>query len=329
MLRWAIGEMKRDRFYHILNNPDAANDEDLAEIERLSVKFPWFPAGHSLTALVHHLQNLPEKSKSLKTASVYSGNRSVLSDRINRQKLRDTIEAFEKAISSDKPEFEELEAKEPNEAVLEPAPDNDRSEINVQHKPLPGPGRQEVRPELSQTEKETEEYDALETEILLEAVAVMIDNEVTGSIDTDIFVQRDEAEFSENDTLPDQADDFTNWLKVRSNSIGYDLNDKQNRPLVTQSEPNGKKSISELIDDFIKNEPKITPGKAEEYANKVHGANALVEDENFVTETLAAIYARQGKTAKAKKAYRLLSLKYPEKSVYFAAQIKKLDRGEL
>jgi hypothetical protein len=29
---------------------------------------------------------------------------------------------------------------------------------------------------------------------------------------------------------------------------------------------------------------------------------------------------------KARRAYRLLSLKYPEKSVYFAAQLKKLGK---
>jgi len=40
---------------------------------------------------------------------------------------------------------------------------------------------------------------------------------------------------------------------------------------------------------------------------------------------MAKIYANQGAANKAIKAYKLLSLKYPEKSIYFANQIKKLQ----
>ena len=50
----------------------------------------------------------------------------------------------------------------------------------------------------------------------------------------------------------------------------------------------------------------------------------LVEDPSLVTETMAKLYAQQGQMGRARKAYKLLALKYPEKSVYFAAQLKKL-----
>ncbi len=44
------------------------------------------------------------------------------------------------------------------------------------------------------------------------------------------------------------------------------------------------------------------------------------------TETLAQIYAEQGYTEEAKQIYSKLSLRYPEKSVYFASLIEKLDK---
>ena len=44
----------------------------------------------------------------------------------------------------------------------------------------------------------------------------------------------------------------------------------------------------------------------------------------FVTETLAQIYASQGYFSQAKEIYEKLILAYPEKSAYFAALIEKL-----
>jgi hypothetical protein len=54
-----------------------------------------------------------------------------------------------------------------------------------------------------------------------------------------------------------------------------------------------------------------------------------VQEDNFdfCTETLAEIYAEQGYLDEAKQIYSKLSLRYPEKSVYFASLIEKLDKN--
>ncbi|MBR4827180.1 MAG: hypothetical protein IKZ91_04795 [Bacteroidales bacterium] len=56
---------------------------------------------------------------------------------------------------------------------------------------------------------------------------------------------------------------------------------------------------------------------------------AEMPEESFdlCTETLAQIYAEQGYYEEAKQIYSKLSLRYPEKSVYFAALIEKLDKN--
>ena len=48
---------------------------------------------------------------------------------------------------------------------------------------------------------------------------------------------------------------------------------------------------------------------------------------DLCTETLAGIYAEQGYISEAKQIYSKLSLRYPEKSVYFAALIEKIDQN--
>ena len=53
----------------------------------------------------------------------------------------------------------------------------------------------------------------------------------------------------------------------------------------------------------------------------------MQEGLDLCTETLAQIYAEQGYTDEAKQIYSKLILLYPEKSVYFASLIEKLDNN--
>lgn len=91
-------------------------------------------------------------------------------------------------------------------------------------------------------------------------------------------------------------------------------------------------SAGEQQDDFVEESPKqlvdespveaslLAKEKGEEVSQEV-----LVEDELF-TETLARIYIKQGLYDKALLILKQLSLNYPEKNVYFADQIRFLER---
>ena len=50
------------------------------------------------------------------------------------------------------------------------------------------------------------------------------------------------------------------------------------------------------------------------------------ENDEFITETLSRIYLKQGHYQKAIDSFRRLSLKFPEKSVYFAEQIEEIKK---
>lgn len=84
-----------------------------------------------------------------------------------------------------------------------------------------------------------------------------------------------------------------------------------------------KLSRQELIDRFIEESPKMSAPQKNALKSKPAFASHQ-EDDRLMTETLARVYSEQGLYGKAIKAYRILSLKYPEKSSYFADRINEI-----
>ena len=96
--------------------------------------------------------------------------------------------------------------------------------------------------------------------------------------------------------------------------------------LVDTDPPRPKVPSRDLIDKFIREEPRITPSKSTFYSPANMAKKSVVEPEDLITETLANIYAQQGNFQKAIHFYEKLSLKFPEKSRYFAALIDELKK---
>ena len=84
-----------------------------------------------------------------------------------------------------------------------------------------------------------------------------------------------------------------------------------------------KLSKSEIIDKFIAENPQISRPKQDFYDPMTVAQASVVDKENIISETLATIYLNQGYVEKAISMYEKLSLKNPEKSVYFAELIEK------
>ncbi|WP_296635179.1 hypothetical protein [Polaribacter sp.] len=83
-----------------------------------------------------------------------------------------------------------------------------------------------------------------------------------------------------------------------------------------------QKNKADLVNKFIENNPKIEPLSKDKNINIQLQANR--QDNSLMTETLAKVYLEQKKYENAIQAYRILSLKYPEKSGFFADQIKRI-----
>ncbi|MDD2380289.1 MAG: tetratricopeptide repeat protein [Mariniphaga sp.] len=95
---------------------------------------------------------------------------------------------------------------------------------------------------------------------------------------------------------------------------------------------NKKSSPVDLIEKFlltspgpIRMEKTERTNSGEEFEKKIISKSTAETDE-IITETLANIYVEQKKYDKALDAFQRLSLKYPEKSIYFATRIKEIEK---
>lgn len=110
---------------------------------------------------------------------------------------------------------------------------------------------------------------------------------------------------------------FSEWLKLTTA-----------KPIKREKNPSEKPTIEsrklELIDEFISKSPRITPAKTGKKINLAE--ENLITPEALMTETLARVYLEQKNYKKAIQAYKILILKNPEKSGFFADQIRAIEK---
>lgn len=119
---------------------------------------------------------------------------------------------------------------------------------------------------------------------------------------------------------------FEQWLTItRYKPIRKE--EKKEVKLLVDSELDEKDPRFEkfnLIDKFLQNNPKIEPQK--EFIPSIDISARVNAPQELMTETLAKVYAEQGKYKDAIRAYEILILKYPKKSRFFADRIEEIKK---
>ena len=126
----------------------------------------------------------------------------------------------------------------------------------------------------------------------------------------------------------DETFSFREWLQL-SNYEPIDRSSpsqlRDMKPAKKQANTPGKAAGDmDLIDKFIATSPKINPSLYDSYTDAA--MDSVQENESLMTETLAHVYVEQKKYKKAITAFTILSLKYPEKSSFFAHQIQAIKK---
>ncbi|HIP31488.1 MAG TPA: hypothetical protein EYG86_01865 [Crocinitomicaceae bacterium] len=348
-------------FYDLLETPhksDLLSDE----LQQMVDDYPWFVHGHMLYSKSLQLLNDSSFDEQLHKTSVYTPDREVLYKLIvTEEEKRELVESPDKVFSINPNEIE----SEPENSSSSKEAWTDLKEEKIVFRLLEdehtkkkenigGLGSPETKP-LEETvirlggedpvleEKELEEIkkprvlDVLEKEIIIGAVSRVIEKEVEEELPESISVEEPQTDKSLEVESEEEINfsSFTAMILKRAKEVKYiDSNVRKDNAsgqikrfeFGFDSEKSLKEKKKRLLDKFIALNPQITRGKLSDYESVNLGQESLKDSDFFITETMARIYAQQGKIGKAKKTYKLLSLKYPEKSVYFAARIKNLDK---
>jgi tetratricopeptide (TPR) repeat protein len=333
--------------------PHTLDEADMGMVNRWLAEFPWFGTLHTLKAVHAKDQGMADYPHHLHRAAITTHDRGWLYEMVNASTDPPQDSAPITTITTP---FEIEESKPANITLTDwvdiflddatpmaTAPTQDEewgdwsialeqvAEVKEEiSSPIPIEEKENV-PEIPSTKIEEEpevndypesvdfaELGELGQDILNKAISSSIELEVSEKETTANEVKSPQPKTE----TADYGDSFLNFIAA---SIGLPAEENNAIPHNASPEPEEQKK-EDVIERFIQTEPQINRGKAIEYVAGNMAKESLEEDLNLVTETMAKLYVKQGKLDKARKAYKKLIELYPEKSIYFATQLKNLNK---
>lgn len=325
---------------HVLNYQQIGN-ESLVEIGELKKKYPWFATLHALEAKCLKNENKFGLKKSIKTASLFAGDREVLYDFIHDgidvgQKVSDNIikttvtdptpevvdkkkevtptkiEAHQKeeateVITADKPEVVEATKTGAEISPITPKTEPEKTKVNPEEK----------LPEIKKRPKTTPPTIVYDPLVELQS-KVLDDDKLPKTIKPikvyDPLVELPKLEAKQQETAKNKQD-FFSWLDS--------LDEEEEVPAPKPRKLKMSAEASQLLENFIKNRPNISRIRTDVDRTEVHKSNPESTGFELVTESLANLHLKQGRPEKAIEIYEKLGLQNPQKFSYFAALIEK------
>ncbi len=315
--------MQAKEFINYIKNPNSLEKNSVKELQKLVNDFPYFQSAHLLLSLASKKWDASVYQKSLKKTAIVVTNRSHLFNLIQKIDISNIViedSDHQKLVVEEVLEHtdstKELNILKATELLIENS-DSEISETGIQQKNKPNA------------------EDVLENEIAKQVVGAIVEKQMFNLSDTQLLFKQNK-----------EPETFTDWLRLIQKSNKQlsaenilEVNTENNTDIKTRLEKgkiitqesalNKKLKNLALIDKIIENSPGQIKIKDDQkfYSPEHNAKESLLENEHLVSETLAKIYALQGSVNKAVRAYEILSLKFPQKSAYFASLIQKLKNN--
>ncbi len=310
--------MNTTDFTSILQNPQALTEGQTQEIKSVIEEFPFFQSARAIYLKGLKNSDSFKYNQELKTTAAYTTDRSILFDYITSD------EFLQNKISEQiKYNLEHLKGIEVN----------DIDDITVNKSvTIDDALRQQI-----QDTKNVLDPALFQPVVEVSKVASFGDDIKTGNNDI-LEVDSDNIEILPEEKLQigkplkfdkNESHSFNEWLKITSFKpiIREESKIEEEEVPFNVGKPKNisKSKKFHLIDKFISKKPKMVP--SDEIKPSINIAkDRMIQPESLMTETLARIYVEQKNYKKAIQSYKILSLKYPEKSGFFADQIKAIKQ---
>lgn len=324
--------MQAGELISLIKHPETLKKEDVAQLERLTIDFPYFQSARLLLCMAARRWDTAVYQQQLKRTAIAASNRGHLYDLVKNVERMMQFPVLEplpaKTAEDEKPRMRDLSTEEELQIV------NASAEAKVQvpssnTKALPS-GIGEILPD-----------DFLEKEIRKQQTAAVVDKEII-SAEKSPAVEAEQAVQAQ----PSEPGSFSDWLEQLKKTVETDKPTLRKKKELQEPLPASHTSVTPdqqeealkakrnkqkaLIDKIIESSPGVIRPKEDQkfFTPERKAKESLLENEHLVTETLAKIYAMQGNISKAIRSYEILSLKYPQKSAYFASLIQKLKQNQ-
>ncbi|WP_346880848.1 hypothetical protein [uncultured Algibacter sp.] len=309
--------MNPSDFTYTLQNAQTISHKQTDDVKSIINKYPYFQSARAIYLKALKSQSSLKYNQELKTTAAYTTDRSILFDFITSEAFvqNEISQVIKQNISHLKDfnvDIEDISIK--RSVTIDDA-------LKQQIKDTDGV----LDPSLFQPKyarpKPVETFLLDESEIIENATANTKTQEAEAS-PQEILNLGKPLQFNKR-----ESHSFNEWLKLtRFKPIERHIENKKDVSNNSKTEDISEKEKKfNLIDKFIAQNPKISPTKP--LLQKGNLAKAqMIKTESLMTETLARIYVEQKNYKKAIQSYKILSLKYPEKSSFFANQIKAVKQ---
>ncbi|MEP5338094.1 MAG: hypothetical protein ABJL44_08360 [Algibacter sp.] len=308
--------MNNNDFTSILQQPEAVTPQQTDDLKSIVDEFPYFQSARAIYLKGLKNQESFKYNQALKTTAAYTTDRSILFDFITSEGfLQNQISQFIKQNTS---HLKDIDVNIEDISIDRKITIDDT--LKQQIKDTSGV----LDPALFQPKTERPKKDSNfildESETIEPATETNKTQEATS---TDILNLGKPLQFGKRETHS-----FNEWLKLaKLNPIKREEIAKTELKPSTETKTEHQQKREDkfkLIEDFIINKPKINPTKPTTSKGNIAKAQ-MIQPEALMTETLARIYVEQKNYKKAIQSYKILSLKYPKKSSFFAIQIKAVE----